>query len=322
MGGNRIADPRFLVVRFSAIGDCVMSAWAATSIRQKHPDAYICWAVESRCAPVIDRQTLCSRVYEFPRDRWKKRRWSPATWREQIAAYARLRRMRFDYGIDLQGHSKTALCLRIANPQRRVQARATDSLAARLNPMIGDPPAGMHTVEWNQKALQILGDFELPERPIMPDVERAERGLISISVSAGKSDKAYPAELWGQVAQELQVQGYRIAFLGGPTDASILLEGTEDYVGKLGLERTMAVVAGSDLHLAADTGTGHMAAAYGVPVVSVFGPTNPDVYRPYRTNRTDCIVLKESERTADVKPAQVIRAAQELLDRRRVAVSD
>jgi ADP-heptose:LPS heptosyltransferase len=314
-----------LVVRFSAIGDCVMSAWAATSIRYKHPEAYLCWAVESRCAAVIDRQTLCIRVVEFPRDRWKKRRWSPATWREQVATYARLRSMRFDMGFDLQGHSKTALCLRIAKPARRVQARATDSIAAKLNPMIGQPPKGMHTIEWNQKVLQTLGDFDLPEAPIMPVTEpplRDGRSLVTISVSAGHADKAYPAVQWTSVAEELVRAGHRVVFLGGPTDTAIPVEGSEDLVGRLGLEKSMAYVAASDLHLAGDTGTGHMAAAYGVPVVSVFGPTDPNVYRPYPRVNGQAIVLKEGSSTSEVRPAQILDAAHALLQRRRDALSD
>ncbi|HSI72120.1 MAG TPA: glycosyltransferase family 9 protein [Fimbriimonas sp.] len=310
---------KFLLIRFSAIGDCVMAAWAATAIRHKHPDAFLCWAIESRCAPVVDRHALASRVYEFPRDRWKKKRWSPHTWREQMLAYARLRQMNFDYGIDLQGHSKTALCLRIAKPAKRVQARATDSLAARLNPMIGEPPEGMHTVEWNHKVLQTLGEFELPPHPIMPDPSAPEvwgpdpklSKRISISVSAGQADKSYPADQWRTVAEELLKQGHQVVFLGGPTDQPILLEGAEDYVGKLGLDKTMSIVATSDLHLAADTGTGHMAAAYGVPVVSVFGPTDYRSYRPYTTYSR---VLREGSSTGDVKPEQILAAAHELLE--------
>ncbi|MEZ0326816.1 MAG: glycosyltransferase family 9 protein [Fimbriimonas sp.] len=299
-----------MLVRFSAIGDCVMAAWAATSIRQLYPEVFLCWAVESRCAAVIDRQTLCSRVYEFPRDRWKRKRWSPKTWREQLVTHARLRNMRFDYGIDLQGHSKTALCLRIAKPKQRVAARATDSMAARLNPMVGEAPHGTHTVEWNHQVLRTFGDFVLPQAPIMPPRAEPAEGLITISVSAGQADKAYPADHWREVAEALLQQGRRVAFLGGPTDTPIKLDGAEDYVGQLGLEKTMQMVAQSDLHLAADTGTGHMAAAYRVPVVSVFGPTDPAIYRPYTDNGK---VLRAGQKTADVKPEHVIKAARELL---------
>jgi ADP-heptose:LPS heptosyltransferase len=309
---------RYLLVRFSAIGDCVMAAWAATAIRQKHPEAFLCWAVEGRCAPVVDRHRLVTQRLEFPRDRWKEARWSPKTWREQLVKYTRLRPLAFDYGLDLQGHSKTALCLRLAAPRMRIAAAATDSLARRLNPVRQGRDATLHTVEWNHQVLSTFGDFPLPERPILPavDTELDER-LVTISVSAGQADKAYPADGWRRVAEALQGQGYRIAFLGGRTDRAIDLPDTENYVGKLSLKETLSMVGKSAVHLAADTGTGHMAAGLGTPVVSVFGPTDPQVYRPYTKTG---IVLREGRETANVTPEQILEAAARSLVERNAQI--
>lgn len=316
-----MSSPRFLLVRFSAIGDCVMAAWAATAIRKKYPDGFLCWAVESRCAAVVDRKHLVTQACEFPRDRWKRKRWSPNTWREQVAIYSRLRGLKFDYGLDLQGHSKTALCLRLAKPKKRVASRATDSLAAKLNPVYGVKPDQTHTVEWNHEVLCSLGDFELPIHPLMPlrdeawESARAHLGdgrIASISVSAGQSDKAYAPDRWREVASHLVRDGFQVVFLGGPSDSPIDGPGTVDLVRKLPLDQTMAVVAHSAIHLAGDTGSGHMAAAYGVPLVSVFGPTNPNVYRPYSDL---AVVLREGRDTANVPAERVIEAARDL-DRR------
>ncbi|MGV3613703.1 MAG: glycosyltransferase family 9 protein [Fimbriimonas sp.] len=316
-----MSAPRFLLVRFSAIGDCVMAAWAATAIRRKYPDGFLLWAVESRCAAVVDRKQLVTQACEFPRDRWKRKRWSPATWREQVALYSRLRALKFDCGIDLQGHSKTALCLRLAKPKRRIATRATDSLARKLNPVYGAKPAGVHTVEWNHEVLCTFGDFELPVHPLMPlrdEPWEAARGhlgagrIASISVSAGQPDKAYASDRWREVAASLVRDGFQVVFLGGPTDSPIDAPGTVDLVRKLPLDQTMAVVAHSAIHLAGDTGTGHMAAAYGVPLVSVFGPTDPAVFRPYSDL---AVVLREGRDTSNVPAERVIEAAREL-DRR------
>lgn len=324
-----MSSPRFLVVRFSAIGDCVMAAWAASSIRRRYPDAFLCWAVEARCAAVIDREKLASRVWEMPRDRWKKQRWSPKTWQEQVSFYAKLRKLRFDFGVDFQGHSKTALCLRLANPTRRLAARATDAIAARLNPVFGEKPKETHTVEWNQQVLQAFGDFELPRLPFMPHREDtfaavrahvySSRPLATISVSAGQPDKAYCPKKWRSVADALLQEGFQVAYLGGPTDQRIEHPGTIDLVGKLTLAQSLAAIQCSDLHLAGDTGSGHMAAACGIPVISIFGPTNPTVYRPFTENG---LVLREGRETCNVTPERVIRAVHELVLREDVALSD
>ena len=317
-----MTPPRVLIVRFSAIGDCVMAAWAATAVRERHPDAFLCWAVESRCAPVIDRTALVSRVEEMPRDRWKRARWSPATWRQMVGKYAGLRRLRFDLGLDLQGHSKTALCLRLARPKVRLASRATDSIAARLNPVHGSRPPGVHTVEWYGQMLQAVGDYPLPERPLMPRDPEAARVLVervggelplaTITVSAGQPAKAYPEAHWAEVARGLLDRGYRVAFLGGPTDRPIELPNAVDLVGKLALASTLEAVRLSAVHLAGDTGNGHMAAALGVPVVSVFGPTDPASFRPY----TDLgRVLRHDAQTSSVSPTEVLGAVKDLVGR-------
>ena len=317
-----VSAPRFLIVRFSAIGDCVMAAWTATALRNRHPDAFMCWAVESRCAPVIDRVDLASQVESMPRDRWKKAPWSPATWRSQVARYTSLRRLRFDVGIDLQGHMKTALCLRIAGPKVRLAARAVDGVAARLNPAPDERPPGMHLVEWHAHVLQSLGDYPYPERPIMPCDPKAARllgerlgdgrPLATIAVSTGRPSKSYPEEGWGEVAQGLIERGYRVAFLGGAADRAVEVADAIDWVGKLDLTSTLEAVRLSAVHLAADTGTGHIAAALGVPVVSIFGPTDPAEYRPYtHRGRT----LRQGDRTSSVLPSTVLDAVRELVGR-------
>lgn len=317
-----MSAPRALIVRFSAIGDCVMAAWAATAVRERHPDAFLCWAVESRCAPVVDRAALVTRVEEMPRHRWKRARWSPATWREQVTKYTGLRRLRFDFGLDLQGHSKTALCLRLAHPKVRIAARATDPIAARLNPVPSGRRPGTHTVEWQNQLLAMVGDYAIPERPLMPrDPEAAaaliariggDQPLATITVSAGQPEKSYPAEGWREVAEGLEARGYRVAFLGGPTDRPINMEGTVDLVGKIALASTLEAVRLSAVHLAGDTGSGHLAAALGVPVVSVFGPTDPKLYRPYTELGR---VLRRDNDPALVTPTEILAAAKDLVGR-------
>ena len=116
-----------LIVRFSAIGDCVMAVPVASAIREKYPDAHISWAVEPRCAGVVDTERLVNETLLFPRDAWESKRWSPATWASQLRTYLGMRKRRYDIGIDLQGHAKTALCLRIAKPKKRISAWGKDS---------------------------------------------------------------------------------------------------------------------------------------------------------------------------------------------------
>ncbi|HEY3781179.1 MAG TPA: glycosyltransferase family 9 protein [Fimbriimonadaceae bacterium] len=315
--------PKILIVRFSAIGDCVMAAPAASVLRRAMPDAFIAWAVDSRCVDVIDTERLVDMRYEIPRKNWKK---DHTSWHQQFRHFARLRRFQFDYGLDLQGHSKTAFCLRIAAPKKRWAAKATDVAALLLNPRADIRHKGVHTVERNLQMASLIGDFDVSTEPIMPRLELlpdipwkpAIGRLATISTSAGHPKKCYSAAAWGEVARLLQQQGFQVAFLGGCGDPSPELPGVMSWVGKLSLGATMRAVANSAVHLAADTGTGHMAAAYGVPVVSVFGYTNQTKYRPYTQNS---VLLNAGKSMDGVLPEQIVESVDSIVARQHAFVN-
>lgn len=302
--------PSLLLVRFAAIGDCVMAAWAATTYRNQFPQGKLVWAIDRRCRAVVNENELVTAVAEFPRDQWKARRWSPATWREQLTAYADLRKHQFDWGVDLQGHSKTALALRIAKPKRRIQVDATDVLAARLNPLMPPCPSGTHTVVRNHTALCTFSDFAMPDLPVMPSNAPHEPKLVTISVGAGSAAKMWLPDRWAEVGRTLIERGWDVVLLGGPDDPRVRLPGARDLVAQIPLSETVSWVARSTLHLAADTGTGHMAAAYGVPVVSVFGPSDDAKFRPFTTNGR---VLRSGTETEAITVANVLAAVDDLL---------
>lgn len=313
---------RVLVVRLSAIGDCVMSVPVATSIREAIPDAEIWWAIEPRCEAVVDTERLVNRKALFDREGWKNRKPGPRLWRDQILAYRTLREAHFDIGIDLQGHFKTALALRFARPRKRLAATAHDALAGSLNPVAQGDPLSMHTVEWNLNALAQLGEFSTKPTWIMPKLREERKKieelispgkpLVTISVSAGQPRKTYPLDRWERIGAELIARGCQVAFLGGPGDPPARVPDSINWVGSLSLSETMAALALSRLHLAADTGSGHIAAAYGVPTISVFGPTSPRLFRPYSPCAT---VLRNGEDPKSVDVESVLAAVDVHLKR-------
>ncbi|HRI44468.1 MAG TPA: glycosyltransferase family 9 protein [Fimbriimonadaceae bacterium] len=309
-----MSAPRILIVRFSAIGDCVMTAWAVSDLRRAHPDAVIVWAAETRCLPVISTDRLVDRTVEVPRERWKRERRFLAP----LRLFASLRRERFDVGFDFQGHSKTALCLRLARPRVRLAARATDVFARSLNPVARLPVGEVHEVELARRLVSAWQPGILqPEDalPILPSLTetpafREDGPIVSIQTGAGAADKIVPPAHWAEVADQLLAAGMRVCAIGGPNDPRVEHPGVADLVGKIDLREAMAVVARSVLHLAGDTGTGHIAAAYGVSTVSVFGPTPPERYRPW--SKKAVVLRAASRRVEDVDPDEIVAAALEV----------
>ncbi len=310
-------SPRFLVIRFRAIGDCVMCTWAASSIRQKYPEAYIAWAVEDKCADVIDTHRLVNHLQVFPRSHWKKERAKIATWREQIAYYTSLRKDKFDFGIDLHGHSKTALALRLAAPKKRVAAYATDAFARSLNPVPIIQPPLTHAVDHAMNVLRNLGDFPTVDMPIMPEPPQVsglpDGQFISICTGGSSNRKRYSPEHWNSVGKILLDQGIPVVVIGGPGDPEILDPRAINFPGKLTLKESMRIIKNSSVHIAPDTGTGHIAAAMGVPIVSLFGNAyHPAEVRPYSEK---LVLLQVGEHPDSIPPELVARSAIEFLGR-------
>lgn len=305
-----------LVLRYSAIGDCVMTAWPVTGFAQANPETKITWVVANRCAPVVAKPGLAHELVTLHRDRRAGQN-SISFWMRDLKLYLRLRREKFDIGFDMQGHVKTGLALKVANPKLRIAAPRADWLARSLNPQGPDLVEGEHQVEHLYNVMRSIAEFELPERPVMPEplaVEKldqvaGEGPLITIQTGGSREEKIYPPGMWSQVIEGLPAS-WRIVALGAKNDPKIDHPRVIDLVGALSLAESVEAVRRSHLHLAGDTGTGHVAAAYGVPSVAVMGPLPKWRFRPF-SDRS--IALQEGETAESVQPEKIVAASLEAI---------
>lgn len=107
--------------------------------------------------------------------------------------------------------------------------------------------------------------------------------LIGIAPFAAYQSKMYPLNLMAEVIRELdRTDKYRILLFGGGKKEIAQLNKLENpfanvssVAGKLKLEEELALISNLDLMLSMDSGNGHLAAMYGVPVVTLWGVTHP-----------------------------------------------
>ena len=107
--------------------------------------------------------------------------------------------------------------------------------------------------------------------------------LIGIAPFAAYQSKMYPLSLMAEVIRELdRTDKYRIFLFGGGKKEIKLLKEMEipfanvtNVAGKLSFEEELALISNLDLMLSMDSGNGHLAAMYGVPVVTLWGVTHP-----------------------------------------------
>ncbi|MBM1105269.1 glycosyltransferase family 9 protein [Aurantibacter crassamenti] len=106
---------------------------------------------------------------------------------------------------------------------------------------------------------------------------------IGIAPFAAFQGKMYPIELMEEVIEELNKNNaYQLLFFGGGKDEIEKLNAFEakfengtNCAGKLSFKEELALISNLDVMLAMDSGNGHLAAIYGIPVVTLWGVTHP-----------------------------------------------
>ena len=288
-----------------------MASYAVNDLRHQYPDAEITWVVEDRCADIIASPKFVHRRLDLPRSDWRKK----GDFRTLFAQYrwlTGLRRFGFDYGFDLQGHSKTAWCLRLSGAKKSLSVGGSDALARRLNPVYSvSDLEGLHSVE---RSRRVVGSL-LPSSPIASDflpgepVARDPR-LVTICVGAGHPLKLVPQAMLIGVGKELIEDGHKVVYLGGPLDYFQSPRGSTNLVGKTTIEESIEWIRRSGVHIAGDTGTGHIAAAVGTPLVTIWG--NMPLYR-FRPSSKLVTILDCDGVPAGVDGWKIVSAANEWL---------
>ena len=280
------------------VGDAIMALPALRAIRRRHADAHISIVARPYVADIYRDQQVCDELIHYD-PKGEHRGWSG---REKLAADLRARR--FDVALLLQNAFDAAwLAWRAQIPQRIGYARDARSLL--LTKAIPVPKPGEippHEKFYYLELLRRAGWLDqLPdERHItlrVPDASRQRAAQIlleagsrphaaRIAVGAGASygsAKCWPPD---RFAKALNV-------LLSHTDADVILFGTPgelpvsaaiaaelqrppiNLTGKTSIADLPALLSQCHLFLGNDSGAMHVAAAVGLPVVAIFGPTDP-----------------------------------------------
>lgn len=294
---------RLLIVLPSWVGDLVMATPTLRAIREAFPGAFI----GGLCRPGLDELLAGSPFF----DELHTERAQGVMGPKFVAAKVRPRR--YDTALLLTNSFSTALITRIAGVPRRIgydrDARGL-LLTDKIKPPTrnGQPftPEPAVRYYWNLAARFLLpssrlggaalGPLELsttPAQSLAADelLRRAgltpTRPLAVLTPGGNNPAKHWPSRLYAKLALDLIAQGWSIALAGSPAEtqltaliASIITRDADpSRVADLPahgvtLGTLKAIVQRSSLMVSNDTGPRHIAAAFGVPLVSLFGPTD------------------------------------------------
>ncbi|HLI30426.1 MAG TPA: lipopolysaccharide heptosyltransferase I [Terriglobia bacterium] len=288
---------KILVIRLSSIGDIVHTLPAVAALGTTFPDAEISWLVEARYASLLEGNPFLKRVLTLDTLGWRKRPFSPQTAREMIGNVQALRAEAFDAAIDFQGLVKTAVIGRLARARRRVglpsewlREPAASLLYAEQAPALN----AKHVVEQNLALAQWMDarvdawQFPLPsaaadERWAAETLTQMNAGeFILVSPGAGWIGKRWPPSSYAQLVARLEMEGPWSIILSGSEaeeeDIRMILRESgaqRAYYAPASIRQFIALARRARLFIGGDTGPLHLAAALGVPIVAIYGPTDP-----------------------------------------------
>lgn len=282
-----------LVRAVNWIGDAVMTTPALMAVRETYPKARITLLANPLVGQLLQGHPAIDRVLIFDR----KGADHGLTGRLRLAR--RLAAERFDLAVILPNSFDSALIPCLARiPQR--WGKASDGRSLLLTKRFNDMP--VHATEHETgyylrllAAFNIHGSVATPclatsaEEDLAAVELLASHGIsngdallgINAGASFGSAKRWYP-ERFGEVAKQLAAAwGARIILFGGPDETGIVAEiertlqgNCLNMAGKTSVRQLMALIKRCNFFVTNDSGPMHIAAAFGVPLVAIFGPTD------------------------------------------------
>lgn len=275
---------RILILRFSSLGDVVLTTAAVHALAAKYPDAELVVATKHDYVPLFDNCPFQLTI-------------KPLSASQSVAAYIdSLGNRSFDIIVDLHGSLRSrAIVGRLQSPDKR---RVNKNTLRRWR-MVWSKKGLDRPLSVVDSYLEAVGAARHESRPIL-HLSREEQAAVDslrgdgplrvgIGWGAKHATKAVPPEIWKNVLLSLSGQtGVRVLFFGMPTDEtdiSHFVNGelvnpnsvtAETHIG-LPLRAAMTQIASCDAFLSSDSGLMHVADALGVPTFGLFGPTHPSL---------------------------------------------
>ena len=288
----------------------------------------LCTPRESRSGTRSLQRPLVDRVHTVNTAKWRRALFSFDTWQQIARDLREFRGVRYDAVIDFQGAIRSALLARWSGAptvygDRRPRESAASMFYTRRVPVTTN---GTHVVQQAvELADAIVPEAVIPEAiippmmvrtsaaepaqfPVDPDAENKITGLtagmkdfVVLNPGAGWGAKRWPAERYGLVAKEIAKDGLRSLINYGPgeEDLAVSVEAASDGAAQIiscSISELISLTRRARLFIGGDTGPMHLAAALKIPVVAIFGPTNPVRNGPYATRS---IVLRSTSSVTD-----------------------
>lgn len=271
------SDQKILIIRFSSIGDIVLTTPVVRAVKQQLPNAEVHFLAKSSNATLVQNNPYIDKVHLWGND--------------NSDVVKDLKKEQFDFIVDLQkNHKSRKLINKLGRPHKSFP-KCNIKKAVLVGTKINFLPQ-KHIVERYFEAVKPLGvtndgqglDFFIPETEKF-DIQNLpagfENGYIAVAVGAKHATKRIPPEKIIEIGNLLFKP---MILLGDKNDlpaaekiVAALNGKALNACGQYSINATASIVEQSDCVLTADTGIMHIAAALHKPITSLWGNTVPEL---------------------------------------------
>lgn len=268
---------KILFIRFSSIGDLVLTTPLYRCVKSQIPNAEIHLVTKRGYAHVLSANGNLDKIWGYKEE-------------DAVALVAQLKGEKFDYVADLHHNLrslriKKALAVKETHSFPKLNVEKWVQTALKINVL---PPGSI--VDRYFKTLKNLGvhndgqglDYTIPPAGITKSEDLPMghlAGFVACVIGGSYATKQLPAEQWRAFAAGIDLP---LVLLGGPEDREMgqeICKGDNGQIynacGKFSLAESADLVQRSRVVVANDTGLMHVAAAFKKPIVSLWGNTVP-----------------------------------------------
>ena len=304
-GNALFTDPKdfknILVIKLSSLGDIIHALPVAAALKSKFPGVRLTFLVNRQYGDLVEGHPEVDEVLLFDR-RIKNSPYGVIG--SLFRLIGSLRKRKFDLVIDLQGLLRSALISRFSGG-KLVLGLSTAREGSRFfyDFIVQVPDPGIHAVlryllvprflGWSGKPefRMVTGEKEVSfiERFLKAEKVRTYLKMIAVQPTARWKTKAWSPENFSRLCNLIQRTGQvQLIFLGSVDDQEkigqiVALMDVPPVIatGKFNLKQLAAFLRKTDLLITNDSGPMHLAAALNIPVLAIFGATDPGRTGPF-----------------------------------------
>ncbi len=281
---------RILIIKPRGIGDVVLSTILIDNLKSYFKDATIDYLTEPFAKPAVEHLPDVSKVLTMKRDEFP------------LSVAFKIRKEKYDLLIDAWTNPRTALITFLSGVKYRVGFAYRGRKYAYNILATSERGGDHHSAEHNLELLKPIGvpiiskriQFKVPEKEIKKAEEFFNKSLsknktvVGILPAGSWQSKKFDKERWVDICKIIK-EKYNVIFLllwgpGDKDDADFINKHFPEVsvmIPQTDLILMSAFIKQSDIIIANDSGPMHIAVALGIPVLGIFGPTDPKGHGPY-----------------------------------------